>query len=65
MSRPVIRRLLFIVVAFGVVASVSVGAYLAYEYATHGHDYDANRDGNRRDSGAVVTNGIECSAIAR
>lgn len=62
---PVIRRLLFIIVASLAVAAASAGGYLAYKYAVHDNGDDANRDGNRNDSGAVVTNGIECSQIGR
>lgn len=62
---PAVRRLLFIVVAFVVLTTAAVGGYFVYDYAANHRDADANRDDHRRDSAAVVTNGIECSAIGR
>lgn len=54
---PLVRLLLFIMVALVAITSASIGGYLAYQYAKH--------DGNQRDLGAVVTNGLECSKIGR
>lgn len=54
---PLVRLLLFIIVALVAITSASIGGYLAYQYAKH--------DENQRDLGAVVTNGLECSKIGR